>query len=334
MGKEQYSHMKKIISSIVAAFMLLEITAFANIIPDHRGTNLEGFATGTYSLSRAVTQYNELFRQAGDQYGIDPNILAAVCMQESSGINYSYREDGTEYPAWGIMQIEYTHEKSFAEFGLKREGVAWTLQDRLDPSKAIPYAAYLLSESLYKYNYDYAKMIQAYNFGDIVLSRIINAAGENWLNERKNAVLYADNWSYKSYGDAEYIEHVLRYYHNNIPYSGAKVEINGKLVKFEDQYPIIVNDSTLIPIRAVSETLGANVSWNGNNRSATIVKDGCEIVLSIDSDMVLVDGTEYQTIQAPQIINNRTMVPLRFIAEAYNIDVDWDGETRTVIISK
>lgn len=326
--------MKKIISAFLAVSVLFGTTAFANVIPDHRGTSLDGFEVGTYRLGSAVTQYNSLFQQAGDQYGIDPNILAAVCMQESSGINYSYRDDGTEYPAWGIMQIEYTHERTFAEFGLKREGVAWTLQDRLEPARAIPYAAYLLSESLYRYNYDYAKMLQAYNFGDTVLMRILKAAGDNWLAERKNAISYVDNWSYDSYGDAEYIEHVLRYYHNNIQYNGAKVEINGCLVKFEDQYPIVVNGSTLIPVRAVSETLGADVSWDGANQRVAIVKDGCEIVLNINSDMVTVDGTPYQIAQAPQVINNRTMVPLRFIAEAYNINVDWDGDTRTVVITK
>lgn len=326
--------MKKTIAALLAVSAMLSSTAYAAVIPDHRGTSLDGFEFGTYSLGGAVTKYNELFRQAGDQYGIDPNILAAVCMQESSGINYSYREDGTEYPAWGIMQIEYTHEKAFAEFGLKREGTAWTLQDRLDPSKAIPYAAYLLSESLYRYDYDYAKMLQAYNFGDTVLGRIIAAAGNNWLAERANAVAYVENWSYPSYGDAEYIEHVLRYYHNNIAYSGAKVEINGKLVKFEDQYPIVVNGSTLVPIRSVSENLGADVSWNGEDKSVTIQKDGCEIVLTIDSTAVTVDKEQYQTPQAPQIINNRTMVPLRFIAEAYNISVDWNQDTRTVLITE
>lgn len=326
--------MKKIAVSFIATAVMFGSNAFANVIPDHRGTSLESFEIGTYKLADAVTKYSALFEQAGDQYGIDPNILAAVCMQESSGINYSYREDGTEYPAWGIMQIEYTHEKAFAEFGLNREGTAWTLEDRLDPEKAILYAAYLLSESLYKYDYDYAKMLQAYNFGDTVLMRIINAVGDKWLDERKNAVKYADNWKYETYGDAEYIEHVLRYYHSDIPYNGAKVEIDGDLVKFEDQYPVIINGSTLIPVRAVSETLGADVKWDGETRKVTIVKDGCEIVLTIDSDTVTVDGTPYQIVQAPEVINNRTMVPLRFVAEAYNIGVDWDGETRTVVITK
>lgn len=61
-------------------------------------------------------------------------------MQESSGRNLSYRDDGSEYPAWGIMQIENTLEKSFAKFGEDTTGEKWTLQDRLDPTKAVPFA--------------------------------------------------------------------------------------------------------------------------------------------------------------------------------------------------
>lgn len=108
---------KSIVAAALAVLMASE-TAYAVHIPDHRGTDISAFSNGTKTLSSRIPQYDELFKAYGDQYGIDPNILAAICMQESSGINYSYRDDGTPYAAWGIMQIEYTHEKSFSQFGL------------------------------------------------------------------------------------------------------------------------------------------------------------------------------------------------------------------------
>ena len=80
----------------------------AGAIPDHQGTSMDGIEIGTAQLNSAVKSYYDLFEQAGDQYGVDPNLLAAICMQESSGRNLSYRDDGSEYPAWGIMQIENT----------------------------------------------------------------------------------------------------------------------------------------------------------------------------------------------------------------------------------
>ena len=121
-------------------------TAFASgAIPDHKGTSMEGIEIGTARLNSAVKSYSDLFEQAGDQYGVDPNLLAAICMQESSGRNLSYREDGSEYPAWGIMQIEHTLGEAFAKFGEDTTGERWTLQDRLDEEKAVPFAAYLIS---------------------------------------------------------------------------------------------------------------------------------------------------------------------------------------------
>lgn len=324
--------LKKAITAFLVA-MSCTISAFAAEIPDHRGTSLDGFEFGTKNLNKNVIQYSELFQSAGDQYGIDPNILAAICMQESSGINYSYRSNGTAYPAWGIMQIEYTNEKAFAAFGLDRDSVAWTLEDRLDPSKAVPYAAYLLSESLYAYDYDYAKMLQSYNFGQTVLNKIIAAKGDHWLDERKNAINYVSNWSYSSYGDSLYIEHVLAYYHHDIPYVGAKVTVNGKNVRFNNQYPLIVDDRTLIPVRAVSEALGASVDWDGDNQLVTITKDNKTIKLYINQTTAYINNSPCSIDIPAEVINNRTMVPLRFVAESMNLTVNWDGATRTVEVT-
>ncbi len=332
--------MKKILSAALTALMLLYPASAlaAGAIPDHCGTSMDGIEIGTEKLSSAVKSYAELFKSAGDRYGVDPNLLAAICMQESSGRNLSYREDGSEYPAWGVMQIEYSMVETFAEFGEKTTGERWTSEDRLDPEKAIPFAAYLVSQALIKYDCDYMKMIQSYNFGQTVLDRIIAAKGDDWLDELGNAAAYASNWNYPSYGDANYIQHVLRYYHNDIDYIGAKVRVNGELICFDDQFPLLETVDgktyTMIPIRAVSETLDADVKWNGKNQTVTIKKDGEEMILYIDSDTALIDGEETELDMPARIINDRTMVPLRFVMEAFDIEVDWDGETRTVIIKK
>lgn len=318
-----------------AAFVMTTATALAKPLPDHTGTSLESFEFGTNKLVKAVTQYNDLFKTAGNTYGVDPNILAAICMQESAGVNYSYRPDGTEYPAWGIMQIEYTHEKAFAAFGKKLTGEEWTLEDRLDPEKAVTYAAYLLSESLYRYDGDYIKMLQAYNFGDTVLMRILNAVNDEWLSERINAVKYIEDWPYETYGDANYVEHVLQYYYENIEYVGAKVRMDGELIKFNDQYPIIEDGTTLIPVRAVSEALGAKVTWDGDKREVTIKGGGKTIRIVIDSVDATINNKPVSLPGKPATIRNgRTLVPLRFVGEALDIDVDWEQETRTVLLCK
>lgn len=328
-------NMKKRITAFLAAgaIALLQTASLAaGVIPDHRGTDMTNIEIGTESLGKAVKSYSALFKEAGDRYGVDPNLLAAICMQESSGRNLSYREDGTEYPAWGIMQIEKTNEKLFAAFGKKTDGVAWTLEDRLDERKSVAFAAHLISKALIRYDCDYMKMIQAYNFGETVLDRIIEAHSEDWLDERKNAKDYATDWKYDSYGDALYIEHVMRYYHNDIDYIGAKVRLGGKLIDFEDQFPIIEDGRTLIPIRAVSELLGAEVEWNADWYQAEISKDGTEIILPVNSDTAYIDGGACELDVPAKIINGRTMVPLRFIADAFDTFIDWEPSDRTVLI--
>ena len=325
----------KIIAALMAAIMLSPVSALAEgAIPDHQGTSMEGIEVGTAQLNSTVKSYADLFKKSGDRYGVDPNLLAAICMQESSGRNLSYRDDGTEYPAWGIMQIEYTHEWGLAKFGLDTTGVEWTLGDRLDPEKSVAYAAHLISKSLIRYDCDYMKMVQAYNFGTTTLDKIIEEKGDDWLDERKNAKDYVEDWPYDSYGDAEYIEHVMRYYHNDIDYIGAKVRVGGKLVDFEDQFPIIEDGRTLIPVRAVSEILGADVEWNGEWYQAEIELNGREIIIPLYSDTAYIDGVEHKLDVPAEIINDRTMVPLRFIAEALDVYIDWDGNTRTVLIEK
>lgn len=317
--------MKKVISLISAAIILLSTTAFAAAIPDHRGTNLDSFAMGTSKLSTNVTKYSSVFGEAGNQFGVDPNILAAVCMQESGGRN-NVNDDG-------MMQLTSAVLPDFAKFGVTQNGVEWTSEDRLDPNKSIKYAAYLISNLIYRYDGDYIKALQAYNFGWPTLNKIIDAKGADWLSERPNAKDYVANWPYSGYGDPQYVEHILRYYHRDIEYNGAKVRVNGELIKFSNQSPIVLSNTTFVPVRSLSEFLGATVSWDEASQSATIVKDKTKITLYIDSDIAYVNN-DTVFMDSPAVkLNFRTLVPIRFISEALGFDVDWDQNSRTVIIT-
>lgn len=324
---------RKIAAALSALCVMVSSAAFASgAIPDHMGTSMEGIAIGTESVNSKVKSYFDLFKKYGDQYGVDPNLLASICQQESSGINWSHREDGSVMPAWGIMQIEYTLEKAFAQFGKDTTGVEWTLEDRLDPEKSISFAAHLISDSLIKYDCDYLKMVQSYNFGSTVLDRIIAAKGSDWMSERANAKSYVQNWPYKTYGDAQYIEHVLRYYKQYMVYSGAKVRVNGDLVKFKNQYPIIQEDRTLIPIRGLLEKLGAEVDWDHENYNAIVQRGDVEVILPIGSKTAYVNDEPVELDVPAELLNGRTMVPLRFITDSFGIEIEWDQDTRTVNI--
>jgi N-acetylmuramoyl-L-alanine amidase len=90
----------------------------------------------------------------------------------------------------------------------------------------------------------------------------------------------------------------------------------------------------LVPIRHISEPLGAEVGWDGKERKVTITLHGHVVEMWIDNPVGKVDGKEYNMPSGvpPQIINNRTMVPLRFVAEALGAEVAWDFYYKKAII--
>lgn len=111
--------------------------------------------------------------------------------------------------------------------------------------------------------------------------------------------------------------------------ANAKVLLNGVQLVF-DQEPIVFNDRILVPIRTIAESLGATVEWQDPN--VNIRKGTTEIVLSVDSKTALRNRKIFFMEQPPVVINGRTMVSLRFIAEALGANVTWDENNRTVTI--
>lgn len=98
--------------------------------------------------------------------------------------------------------------------------------------------------------------------------------------------------------------------------------------------PVIINDRTLLPVRAVVEEMGGTVAWNGETREVTLNCDENEIKLIIDSKDAYLNGEKTSLDTAPTIINDRTMLPIRFIAESFNFDVAWEEASQTITITK
>ena len=106
--------------------------------------------------------------------------------------------------------------------------------------------------------------------------------------------------------------------------NSADYTLNGNGKSF-DAPPVIVNDRTLVPVRLITESFGADVTWDPATRTVTITLDGKELRLTI--------GEKVPGMDVPaQIINSRTMVPLRFISEYYNANVVYDSATRTITV--
>ncbi len=109
------------------------------------------------------------------------------------------------------------------------------------------------------------------------------------------------------------------------------VTIDGKPVAF-DQPPILVNDRTLVPMRAIFESLGAIVDWQEETRTAIGRKDGVVIRIQIDNNLMMKNEDGIILDVPAQLVNSRTLVPIRAISEAFGCKVDWVEATKTVVI--
>jgi polygalacturonase len=110
-----------------------------------------------------------------------------------------------------------------------------------------------------------------------------------------------------------------------------KVVLNGDTLSF-DVPPIIENGRTLVPLRAIFEAMGANVSWEDTTRTVTATKENTEIKLTIGGQAY--KNGQLVTLDVPaKIINDRTMVPLRFVSESFGCQVVWDNTTQTIAIT-
>ncbi len=110
------------------------------------------------------------------------------------------------------------------------------------------------------------------------------------------------------------------------------VKVDGNIVSFPDQEPTIQNNRTLVPVRFVAEELGYDVDWGEDDNTAII--DGGRIIFYIGTDRAIINGKNVTLDVKSELINNRTMVPLRVIAETLNCTVDWFGSNRMVLVNK
>ncbi len=97
-----------------------------------------------------------------------------------------------------------------------------------------------------------------------------------------------------------------------------------------DVAPVIIENRTLVPLRGIFSAFGAEVSWDGTLQKVTIKTAEKTIELKIGSNIALVNGQDTLLDTFPRLVNNRTMVPLRFISESIGVQVDWDPELRTI----
>ena len=109
--------------------------------------------------------------------------------------------------------------------------------------------------------------------------------------------------------------------------------LNGE-TKTMDVAPIIRNSRTMLPVRYVAEALGASIDWDGATSTATLKTADTEIKITVGSKTATVNGVAVELDSPAFIENDRTYMPVRFVAETLGGSVAWDGVTSTATITK
>lgn len=112
-----------------------------------------------------------------------------------------------------------------------------------------------------------------------------------------------------------------------------RLMIDGKVIE-TDAKPIASNGRTLVPIRAVSENLHAEVTWNNQSQQVSLNFDSLDLIIEmkINSNIYYINGQAGEMGTAPKIVNGHTLVPIRFISESLGFEVKWDSKDKIVSI--
>lgn len=114
------------------------------------------------------------------------------------------------------------------------------------------------------------------------------------------------------------------------------VSLEDDIVEFEDVQPIIKDNRTLVPFRAILEKAGAKVDWNQEDKKVTAELDGKKIEMTIGQKKIMVDGKEVELDVAPMIKEGRTLIPLRGMFENLGFEVEYEkvGQIHSIEIEK
>ena len=176
--------------------------------------------------------------------------------------------------------------------------------------------------------------------GEMTLS-LVDASG-NYA--RCAAIVITDDLTFNPSAEKEAVEKLIanhQYKEGDLSYTATSMEgrpsseiavnLNGNWMTF-DVDPILMNDRTMVPFRAIFEALGCTVSWEDATQTAMGTRNGLKIELPIGSPNAKVGG-KGKTLDQPAVLKDgRTLVPLRFVSETLGAQVKWDDPTQTVSI--
>lgn len=111
-----------------------------------------------------------------------------------------------------------------------------------------------------------------------------------------------------------------------------QVQLNGEAVTFPDTQPQMIGTVVMVPLRTVFEKMGATVGWDEASQTVTCTLNGKTAILNVGDSEARVNGQMRYLDLPPRVIGDRTMVPMRFLGDAFGAQVTWNGDSDLVAI--
>lgn len=111
-----------------------------------------------------------------------------------------------------------------------------------------------------------------------------------------------------------------------------RVYLDGEKIEF-DIKPQTINGRTMVPIRAIFEAMGATVSWDDATETAVCIKEETVIKMTVDNNVMSINDTVVNMDVSPVVINERTLAPARYVAEAFGAEVNWSSKNKVVSLT-
>lgn len=115
----------------------------------------------------------------------------------------------------------------------------------------------------------------------------------------------------------------------------VKIVVNGDILSVNGE---VVDGRTLVPIREIAEALNAEVSWNSANHEIRLTKTDSnnnivKVVMQIGSNIITTNGKADNLYIPPQVVNGKTMVPVRAVSQCFGSETSWDNSSKTVSVT-
>ncbi len=339
--------MKRLICTVLASAILFSTVAYASTVFD--GADLE-----------EIKEYDAIIDRLDNQYGIDK--IKIFDMDNDNIPELVVKTGGntgtTNIQIYSLINgnctklYDFNDEGKYSESNLKIDAEVTKAKDGLG-YVIVAAGNYSLEpwhdhEFLYKdggsikrkiiVSYDsrendkkYKVAGQPSNRGlyDTTVKMYMDAINDSSAVNTDGSFNFTPRLNMDSYNDAKEIIHQALIEKDP---AVIKVFINDNIL-VTNSNPVILNGTTMVPMRDVFEALGAKVNWDGSTKTITAVRSNKVINLTVGSSDALVNNSTVSLSEAPYVSAGTTMVPLRFVSEALGAKVNWDGAARVVSIS-